>query len=680
MSYLFPPNRCLLCPQFETYRLHSLDPDTDVSSISLPGAGATQSRVGYNQHHLSFKEVRGRISWDHLAVGEGGRGVYIDANWAVVGFVLGVRHQSGRMKKESDIDQPDLKPTFTQLPQLPVPVSSLSPSSSSHPAEYPSVRPLDPTHWAVSTGSGTLYVLETTSPSDATFSGELTACYNFHTSASSEVTPVLLQAVHSVSPTDHRLLLTRSIIPSNTGKYRSQTTAFELLEVSVDPTRRTSIFTSPVEKLDVLWTLRGGDLPFWCTWSGNGWLLLSGEEYSAPPGYEPQETEEAKCKREEAERNTRLGVGASAPASEPSATDIVLDTTNGDNQARLTEQPYSWTQTLDLLSVIIPFPAGTKRSDISIQLNSDSLSLSLSPSCALTPSPALSSLLQTNPTKQFWAPVDLASSTLTFDQLKSQLELDLVKLGDSTRWPSVFSPSDEDDEDEDDVPETIPASTIAAVQQTLNSIKTRQPGEPEGNHPAIPALLREEIDFDLEDGEDFGEAPEGAYAESSGGSKVGREVLVGYIKDGDASWSRAPTSVLSIPLNQFGIVVKSAVDGLLFDPPSSDPSRTPWKQKSTSPALAFVLSSKRDLRIVRHLTTSKGTTVLAFDAGSSSTASGNAYVYYPPASSTSAKQGVIRVSGVERGALLGVACVETQGKEVVVALCEKELVILHGVV
>lgn len=91
MSHLFSTDRSLLYPQFETYRLRSLDPDSDLSSYHLPGAGATQSRVGFHQHHLSFNEVRARIAWDHLAVGDGGRGVYIDAEWNVVGFQLDVR-------------------------------------------------------------------------------------------------------------------------------------------------------------------------------------------------------------------------------------------------------------------------------------------------------------------------------------------------------------------------------------------------------------------------------------------------------------------------------------------------------------------------------------------------------------------------------------------------------------
>jgi hypothetical protein len=90
MSHLFPPDRALLYPQFETYRLASLDADDDLTSYRLPAAGATQSRVGYNHHHLSFKEVRDRIGWDHLSIGKGGRGVYVDAEWKVVGFQLDV--------------------------------------------------------------------------------------------------------------------------------------------------------------------------------------------------------------------------------------------------------------------------------------------------------------------------------------------------------------------------------------------------------------------------------------------------------------------------------------------------------------------------------------------------------------------------------------------------------------
>ena len=90
MEQLFPVNRDLLHPLFETYRLRPLDPEEDVTAYPLPGNGATQSRVGYNTHLLSFKEVRSRIGWNHLCVGDGGRGVFVDVDFNVVGFQLDV--------------------------------------------------------------------------------------------------------------------------------------------------------------------------------------------------------------------------------------------------------------------------------------------------------------------------------------------------------------------------------------------------------------------------------------------------------------------------------------------------------------------------------------------------------------------------------------------------------------
>lgn len=91
---LFQPDRSRLYPRFETYRLHSLDPDSDVRGFKLPGSGATQSRVGYGEQQLGFKEVRARIAWDHLDAA-GARGAYVDKDWNVVGFELGVSAPTG---------------------------------------------------------------------------------------------------------------------------------------------------------------------------------------------------------------------------------------------------------------------------------------------------------------------------------------------------------------------------------------------------------------------------------------------------------------------------------------------------------------------------------------------------------------------------------------------------------
>jgi hypothetical protein len=275
----------------------------------------------------------------------------------------------------------------------------------------------------------------------------------------------------------------------------------------------------------------------------------------------------------------------------------------------------------------------------------------------------------------FWSDIIADESTWTYDSSTGELEFTLAKRPGDMRWPSVFVPGDDSD---DDVPESFGQAQMDAIRASFSRAQPQQrpetPGEePQGHAPTVPALLREEMDMDSDDDDD--ERPQG----------VGRLVVVGHVSDGVPVWSRQPATVLSLPLvpdgdlpDGAGIVVRQAVDGLLFAP-HGDPARTPWQHVATNPALAFVMSSKRDLRLVRHLATGNESTVLGFDSGSG-TGTGNVYVYYPPEDAESALQGVVGVSGGARGALLGVSAVVAAGRRVVVALCESALVVLGGVV
>ena len=629
MSHLFQPTRSLLYPQFETYRLHSLDPTDDVSTCALPGSGATQSRVGYNTHLLSFKETRARIAWDHL-VTEGKGGVYIDADWNVVGFELNVSDHIPPYKALNAQD--DLTPTFSTLASLPQPISSSQ--AAQHP-EYPSVLSLSPTQWLVATGSGSLYLLNTSG-----LSGELVARYDLYGTGGTEPLPFLLHAVHTEGD------LARVLI-SRARRDEKKTIGFELLEVLVDLGKRNGVDDGP-EAVDVQWRLPGGDVPVWCAWEGGAWVILSGEAFADPP---------SEAEKEDVIEMDKENDGMAEGVEE----DMEVD--KEDEQPA----PYSWTQNSESISLTIPLPSGTTRDDVSVGLTATTFTLSV----ATDPSPTLAAFLA-KPSRQFWTTIDPSTSTWTFGPDK--IELDLVKVDENTRWPSVFF---SDDDDEDEVPETLSKAMLEAVKASFANIHTRSEGEPGGNHPAIPALLREEMEYDLEDGEDYGENATGLFGEPGG--RVGRDVLIGRIRGGVPTWSKAPVTVVSLPLgSRPDIMVKSAVDGLLFALPSGDPTREPWEHVATSPALSFVLSSKRDLRLVRHVGERAGTTVLAFDAGGM--ASGNVYVYYPPVNKTTGKQGVVQVSGGDRGALLGVGEVEVGGRRVVVALCEHKLVVLIGVV
>jgi hypothetical protein len=532
-------------------------------------------------------------------------------------------------------------------------------SSAQHP-EYPSAREIGPTHWAISTGSGSLYILETTTNSDDTFAGNLIAKYDLRSDDRSEPSPFLIQAVHCVSETEARILLYRTVALDRKEKGKAKDGVYEILEISVDPTRKNRVDEGDAVGMEVNWRMQGGDLPVWCSRYGDGWIVLSSETYSDKMD---NESEQPIVQNGEAIRDMANGERDGTQFNEVSAEK---------------EWPFAWTQDAENINITIPLPKGISRKDITVDLQSSTFSLVLK-NASSTITPVLSAFFSRG-TRTFWASIDVSESTWTFDSSKSSLDIDLVKVDKNTRWPSIFLPIDEDDdaEEEEEVPETLSAETLAAVKATFENVKTRQANEPESAHAALPGLLREEMDYEFED--DEGEGDEGGLGDMGG--KVGRDVFVGYLQDGKGSWSKGINGVISVPItgsSKDGIIIKSGVDGLLFTPPSSQPNKTSWVHTTTSPALSFVLSSKPDLRLVRHIRNAEGTVVLAFESGSS-VGSGNAFAYYPPTSSTTAAQGVVGVCGSDRGTLLGVGSVDVGGKEIVIALCEKELVVLHGVV
>jgi len=83
----FVPDKTLLNPKFEGYRLDPLESDAHVSSYPLPGDGATQSTISSRQYDAqpSFKEVRNRIRHNHLyPAAVGNQAGYIDKSGAFI--------------------------------------------------------------------------------------------------------------------------------------------------------------------------------------------------------------------------------------------------------------------------------------------------------------------------------------------------------------------------------------------------------------------------------------------------------------------------------------------------------------------------------------------------------------------------------------------------------------------
>lgn len=504
-------------------------------------------------------------------------------------------------------------------------------------------------------------MLEVSAPGSP-FAGKFLARYDLDS-------PCLLYAAHA-DGTSFCLLLTRAVVQESSGsKYAPRTATFDLLEVSLDPSHTNDIDAG--EALKPSWELTGGDLPLWAAWAEGGWVVLSEEPFGLRPEAR-EETDAEKQAREHKEKKAKLGLGAHLPTAEQTPADTPPPEEAMDVDTEEPKQyPFHWTQDSTSVTITIPVPPGTPRDAISVDFTPSSVFVSVkAPSLPVPLFAFLSAGAHT-----FWS--EVASSTWTYEADEGKLQLELEKQPGDARWPSVFIP---DDSDDDDVPETFSPSTLAAIRESFGKVQTRTDDQMPDTNPTIPALLREQLDFDEDD--DFAERTEGTFSDLSAGS-VGRNVLFGSISNGQASWSRQPAAVLSLPLlttepelpSGQGVIVRNAVDGLLISPTADG-----WKHQGTNPALAFVMSSKRDLRLVRHATRTQDgrgeSLVLAFDAGSG-TGQGNAYLYWPPkAGEDTARQGVLGVSGGDRGALLGVGEVEVGERRIAVALCEKSLVVL----
>lgn len=563
---------------------------------------------------------------------------------------------------------------FKVLASLPAPIAS-----DAHVAEYPRVLPLNDSMWAVSSGTGSLYILTETG---------FTARYDLEIDGA--LAPFLLYAAGGAG-SEFRLLLAHAVVHGDEGegsRFKPRQTTFELLEVVVDVSKTNGGDSDP-EPLHPSWRLPGPDLPYWAVWSNGGWLVLAEEPFGedAAGKDKVKETPAQRAARLKEEADAKRGLGARIVEEEDDFPEAKTEEVVEEKEEEEVEMEdaevkpnFSWTQEPGGVTITIPLPTGLSKQDINVNLQGGSVMIAVS-SDSLPPS--LAEWLSRE--HSFWSDIQLSDSTWTYDATSGELELILTKSGEDMRWPSVFIPSSDDSDGEDDVPESFGAATLEAIRASFSRAQpvTKSDEEPHGNPPTIPALLREQMDIDSDD--DF-EHEDGAFADLQSNKGVGRLAVIGHVVDGVPTWSRQPATVLSLPLfwagpdlpPATGIIVKQAVDGLVFAPSSGHPARTPWTHLATNPALAFVLSSKRDLRLVRHLSTDAGTTVLALDSGSG-TGTGNAYVYYAPEDAESARQGVVGVSGGSRGALLGVSVVRVREREVVVALCERSLVVLGGV-
>lgn len=377
--------------------------------------------------------------------------------------------------------------------------------------------------------------------------------------------------------------------------------------------------------------------------------------------------------------------------------------------------PFSWSQDSASLTVAFPIPSTTPTSSIRITISRLYLTLHIaSPSSAVSGTISNFALPRVSH-KKWWGDIDPHTSVWTFDREAEGrdsnfglLTLHLEKQHPGTKWTDVFATTDRPNEhvkdkiqelneewDYEEVPETVDPSELAKISEDMEKwtrgiMEGGASHSNEGLGHGVPtSLMGDEMDVEID-------------------ADTGRSIVVSWIEPRRSPSGRVdlvtphasiPYSLLStsLPVTRSSpapatspfdssITIKHDVDGLLFRAPEKDGrEQHQWTHASTFPALAFVLATKRDTKFVYHY---RDEFALAFDApplhtqspagGTPKGGAGNLFVYFAPRSKeTKGKQMVLKVGGTASGAVMGVAGVELDGGKVtIVALCERELVVL----
>lgn len=589
---------------------------------------------------LSFQEVQSRIRHNHLVAGPDGRTVYIDRDLKVIAVDLSA------------------EPSFHLLCELPKPIQA---SSSDGPhLEYPSAVFLNPATLFVSDGQGTLYALsvEKGGPGKILNSFELKIPEQYKSAYSS--VPFRLHSAALSS--DHVALVVlsskhySSSAEADDAEKRKQPkkSQYDVWAVTVDLEQMSQ--DQPIN-LDIAWHRRGEDVPLQVAYvETKGAFMLVGNSFYrsivAPPvqSYEPSTDEIAPIPR----------------AGEK------LDDTNGQNtpQGPPKPPPYSWTQTEDSVTVAFPLPSATPKDAIKVTFSPTTLSLYILDDeevlSKISPVPLPRYMLT-----KFWDGIRTTTSFWTFDRAAESayglLTLHLDKQHDGTRWVQVFEGAGTAG-GEPEVPETLDPSELSRIRESLEKYTAAlQSGEDAsglGLGRGMPSLAQGEVDDEVD--RDIGDMSQLTWVAADGT---------------EPAWARAagadePFTLLSTPLpgdaaSRLSLVVKHGMDGCLFAYDGD------WKHTATFNVLSFVLASKRDTRFVHHLSSKA---VLAFESGSRDLG-GNIYIYRrtEKRGDKFAKQAVLKAGDGSGGPLLGVGVVVTpDGREKILCLCERELVIIHS--
>ncbi|TFY60497.1 hypothetical protein EVJ58_g5119 [Rhodofomes roseus] len=481
----FQPNRSLLNPRFEGYKLSPIAQEQAVAHYGLQYKPSQTNVSG--RSHVTFQEVQSRISHNHLALcKQDESAAYIDGELRVVSIKL---------------SEATLEPGIRLLYELPKPISS--PDVDSPQPEYPSAGFLDSTSLFVSDGYGSLYALSVPSTGLAEIVGTFELAIPAVFGSSRGVVPFRIHHVAQTSPDAAVIILSskhypKDVQPVSNGTSSNRRAQHKSPEFDIWAARFTLPITPVADQtrsIDILWHRRGDDVPIYTFYdSARQSFMLVGASYRtidiAPvPSYTPTADELAPIPR--ANENLDDATPTNAPHKPP---------------------PYSWTQTSDSVTVAIPLPSSTPTDAIKVAFSLRTLTVFVRDTKpggeGEIPPPRYDM-------KPLWDHIQPATSMWTFDRAAERkygvLTLHLDKAHEGTRWPQVFAVAgatapalgaSSTVDDDEEVPETLDPSELYAIREALEKYTAAlQSGEDAsglGLGRGVPSLAKEEMDEELD--------------------------------------------------------------------------------------------------------------------------------------------------------------------------------------
>ncbi|RHZ78808.1 hypothetical protein Glove_156g46 [Diversispora epigaea] len=562
------PNRSLLNPKFEGYKLKLFDENSRLRRFPLPSPGISLPKIPPNSK-LSYKEIQSRIYFNHL----------------FLGYESHIKNRTCfYFDQECSISmvEYDLKTNSVSIYRL---VQILHDNLDSIVySEYPSLKALSSTLLLVTNGYGTIFLVQIEKNEFNSYYGEIIYRTEFNAHVDDEskkihVPCVILDAkVIGEGDSVHILFLVYntsqcSKIPITTqNPSKDDLKNKTLFDVSL-----VRIPLKPPYGIQIIHVIRGTEIPKYCSieQSGDGYVIGSNDIY----GY--KNVEEIFIKDDEIKNDDNINI--------IQETSEVQEVEKSDED-QVKEPPYIWTQTSTDVTICFNLPPGTPKSAVHCNFSKTHLSLTIQHHENKNNDKSLPCYVFT----KLFDLIDPDASLWTIESKIGLLTLHLEKHHNNTRWSHIF-------QNDDGVFETIDSNEFAEFRERLEKYTTElldSPNRPDKFKSPIGHEMEESIDYEGNTATFYWINLEGkTCAKTSAG---GHEFICKQFEYyGDDNFINNNISIMP------SVCLKSDVDGIIYTishTTESNDSLSPLTMTHTATfnALAFVQASKREKRYMYH--------------------------------------------------------------------------------